>query len=114
MTISALTGLVPEWYTPSDQGEGDPASFELKPLTAPQIAKIQGEFDTESGEISGTGLYQAAVMGILAWRNVVNHEGETLKFSKRNIDTLPYATLIELGGQVIASSFMTEDERKNS
>ena len=114
MTIKALTGLVPEWYTPTSEDEDDnPASFEIKALTSPQIAKLQGEFHRETGEISGIGLYEAAVLGVINWRNVVNHEGEVLAFSRRNIDALPYTTIIELGGKVLANSFMSDDDQKN-
>lgn len=114
MTIKALTGLVPEWFTPEDEKEAsDPAEFLLRPLKAPQVAKLQGEFHRESGEISGKGLYEAAVAGIADWKNVVNHEGNTLKFTRTNIDVLPYALLLELGGQVLSRSFMTGEDEKN-
>jgi hypothetical protein len=114
MTIKALTGLVPEWYTPTSEEDADnPASFEIMALTSPQIAKLQGEFDRETGEISGVGLYESAVLGIKNWRNVTNHEGEVLAFSRRNIDLLPYTTIIEVGGKVLANSFVTEDDQKN-
>ena len=115
MTIKALTGLVPEWFTPEGEKEdSDPAEFLLRPLRAPQVAKLQGEFHSESGEISGKGLYEAAVAGITDWKNVVNHEGKVLKFNKVNLDLLPYALILELGGHVLARSFMTDEDEKNS
>ena len=115
MSIKALTGLVPEWFTPEGEGEAtDPATFEIMALTPPQIAKIQQHFDGETGAINGEGLYKAAVMGIRNWRGVEDHKGEALKFNKRNIDTLPYTLLLELGGQIIANSFLSEEDEKNS
>lgn len=115
MTVKALTGLVPEWYTPSDQeGASEPAEFQLKPLTSPQIAKLQKYFNNETGEIGGEGLYEAAVMGVIAWKNVSDHDDKPLRFSTRGVQQLPYALLIELGGQVLANSFITEGDEKNS
>ena len=115
MSIKALTGLVPEWFTPEGEKEdSDPAEFLLRALKAPQVAKLQGEFNNESGNISGKGLYDAAVMGITDWKNVTNHEGKPLKFTRANIDVLPYALVLELGGQVLASSFLTGEDEKNS
>ncbi len=114
MTVKALTGLVPEWWTPdSEKEDSDPAEFLLRPLKAPQIAKLQGEFHSESGEISGKGLYEAAVAGIADWKNVVNHEGKPLKFTRSNIDVLPYVLILELGGQILSRSFLTGEDEKN-
>jgi len=115
MTVKALTGLVPEWFTPEGEKEdSDPAEFLLRPLKAPQVAKLQGEFHAESGNISGKGLYEAAVVGIADWKNVINHEGKVLKFTRSNIDSLPYTLILELGGQVLATSFMSGEDEKNS
>ena len=114
MTVKALTGLVPEWYTPASEVDEDtPAEFHIKPLTAPQIAGIQGEFDRETGEISGNGLYEAARMGVIGWKNVTDHNDRTLKYSKRTLDQLPYAIVLELGGKVLELSFLTDEEVKN-
>jgi hypothetical protein len=115
MSIKALTGLVPEWFTPEGEKEAsDPAEFLLRPLKAPQVAKLQGYFNSESGEISGAGLYEAAVVGITDWKNVYNHEGKSLKFTRSNLDSLPYALILELGGQVLSRSFMSDEDEKNS
>lgn len=115
MTIKALTGLVPEWFTPDGEKEdSDPAEFLIRPLNAPVIAKLQSNFNSETGGISGKGLYEAAVAGVTDWKNVVNHEGKLLKYSRRNLDSLPYELLLELGGQILANSFLTEDDEKNS
>ena len=115
MTIKALTGLVPQWYTPkSEEDEGGEVSkFELTPLTSPQIAKLQRHFNRETGEVTGEGLYEAAKLGITAWDNVQDQDGNPFAFSKKNIDVLPYATLVELGGEILASSFVTGDDEKN-
>lgn len=114
MTIKATTGLMPAWYTPKGQeGEDAPASFELAPLKSPQIAGLQNEFNRVTGEVSGKGLYEAAKLGITGWKNFNDHEGNALEFSKANIDVIPYHVLVELGGEVLASSFLSEEDAKN-
>lgn len=115
MTIKALTGLVPEWYTPKDEeGKSEPAEFNLKPLTSPQVAKLQSYFNLESGEISGTGLYEAALMAVIGWRNITDHEDKPLPCNQVNLKKLPYAVLIELGGESLSRSFITDEDEKNS
>ena len=114
MTIKATTGLIPQWYTPTSESEDDkPTRFELTPLTTPQIAKLQGEFSRETGEVSGVGLYEAAKIGVTAWENFEDHEGNPVKFSKANVDKIPYVILIELGGEVLANSFLKDEDEKN-
>ena len=114
MAIKATTGLVPHWYTPaSEEDDDNPASFEITPLKSPQIAGLQSEFDRATGEISGRGLYEAAKMGVTNWKNVNDHEGKALPFSRANIDVIPYQVLVELGGEVLASSFLTGEDEKN-
>jgi hypothetical protein len=115
MAIKALTGLQPEWFIPASQeGESDAAEFYLKPLTAPEVAKIQSQFDPDTGSISGIGLYEAAVSGVIDWRNVNDHGDKPLNFSRRNIDLLPYALILELGGEVLGKSLLTGEDEKNS
>jgi hypothetical protein len=115
MAIKALTGLVPEWYTPANQeGESEPARFNLKPLTSPQVAKLQSFFNLETGEISGSGLYESAILSIIGWENVTDHEGKALKCNSINAKKLPYEILIELGGVALSNSFLSDDDEKNS
>ena len=115
MSIKALTGLVPEWYTPEGQDDDpNPTAFLLTPLKAPQVAKLQKYFDGVTGEIGGEGLYEAAVMGVTDWRNVIDHEDKPLRFTRRNFEMLPYEKLLLIGGQVLANSFLTEGDEKNS
>lgn len=115
MSIKALTGLLPEWYTPDGQDDdANPSSFELTPLKAAQIATLQKYFNAVTGAIGGEGLYNAAVMGITNWKNIVDHEDKPLKFNRRNMNFLPYETLIVIGGEVLANSFLTGDDEKNS
>jgi len=115
MADTALKGLVPEWFTPEDQEHDDaPARYKLKPLKPPQIARLQKEFDSETGAIGAVGLYEAAKSGIVGWENVNDQEGRELRYTRVNIDELPYSRILELGGQILANSFLTGTDEKNS
>ena len=42
MSITANTGLVPEWFTPEDEkGKDDAARIKVKPLDSKQMVEIQ-------------------------------------------------------------------------
>ncbi len=115
MTDTSLKGLAPEWFTPEDQeNEEAPARYNLRPLKPPQIAKLQAHFDGETGAVTALGLYEAAKSGIIGWENVNDQEGNPMKFTRANIDEIQYGRLLELGGQILANSFLTEDDEKNS
>lgn len=114
MTVTALTGLVPEWYTPDDEkGSDTPAEFKLVPLTTPQMAQVQTHFDMKEERVKATGLYLACEFGLRGWKNVIDHEGNELKFSRSRIATLAIDLAAELGGQIIASSLLSGDDEKN-
>ena len=115
MSIKALTGLVSEWFTPADEvGKEDATEFNLQPLTTPQMARIQAHFDAATGSISAVGLYTACEFGLKGWRNLLDHEGNDLKFNKRRLDVLPIEIVAEVGGQIIANSVLTDEDEKNS
>lgn len=114
MADTSLKGLAPEWFTPEDQENDDnPARYHLRPLKPPQIAKLQQHFNGETGAIGALGLYEAAKAGIVDWENVNDQEGDPMKFTRANIDELQYGRLLEIGGQVLANSFLTGEDRKN-
>ncbi len=115
MADTALRGLAPEWFTPEDQEHDDaPARYKLKALKPPQVARLQKEFNADTGAVGALGLYGAAKDGIVDWENVNDQEGNPLRFTRANIDELPYARILELGGQVLANSFLTGEDEKNS
>lgn len=111
--MKALTGLVPEWFSPETLEEGDEAEFEVTPLNQRTLADIQNHFDNESGIMRPTGYFTAFEIGCTNWRGVTDQEGNEFKFNKRNMIRIPIKVAMEVGAQVINVSALTEDERKN-
>ena len=113
MSITALTGLVPEWFTPEvEKGSDDAARFKLKPLDSKQMVEIQGHRQPEGG-IAAEGLYRSFEMSLMDWENVNDVQGKALKCTRTNIKAIPIEIIAECGAQAIAISFISEDEEKN-
>jgi len=113
MSITALTGLVPEWYMPDSEKESDdPARFKLKPLDSKQMVEIQA-FHQATGGISPEGLYRSMEISILEWENVNDVNGKKLKCTRHNVKFIPVETIAEIGAHAISISFLSEDEEKN-
>jgi len=114
MTVTALTGLVPEWFTPKDEeDEDEQTKFKLHPLTTPQMAQIQVHYNVEAQRIVATGLYLACQFGVKDWENLLDHEGHQMKFSKASLDVVPIELIAELGARILAMSVLTGEEEKN-
>lgn len=111
--MKALTGLVPEWFSPETLEEGDEAQFEVTPLNQRRLADIQNHFDPEAGTMRPTGYYMAFEIGCTNWRGVTDQDGKDFPFSLRNMNKIPIKVAMEVGAQVINVSALTEDERKN-
>lgn len=111
--MKALTGLVPEWFSPETLDDGDAAEFEVTPLNQRTLAEIQNHFDQDTGAMKPTGYFMAYDLGCTNWRNVTDQDGEEYKFNLRNKANIPIKVACEIGAQVINVSAMTEDERKN-
>lgn len=113
MSITALTGLVPEWFTPDSQKDSDdPARFKVKPLDSKQMVEIQA-FHQESGGIAPAGLYRSMEISILEWENVNDANGKRLKCTRHNVKAIPIEIIAEVGAHAISVSFMSEDDEKN-
>lgn len=114
MSITANTGLVPEWFTPEDQkNEDDPARIKVKPLDSKQMVEIQA-FSKEDGGIAAEGLYRAFEISLVDWENINDAQGKALKCTRTNIKALPIQVIAEAGAHAISISFLSEDETKNS
>lgn len=113
MSIQALTGLVPEWFTPDSERESDDAArFKLKPLDSKQMVEIQA-FHKEGGGIAPEGLYRAMEISILEWENVLGINDKPLKCTRHNVKAIPIEIIAEVGAHAISISFLSEDDEKN-
>lgn len=120
MSLRALVGIEPEWWTPETQKNDDngdpadsPASFHLWPLTGPQMLEVQEFFDFENQTIKGPGLLRACKYGLRNWRNIVDHTGKDVVFTRNALDKLPAEVLAGAGAQIIANSVIDEEAEKN-
>lgn len=113
MSITALTGLVPEWYTPDSEKEKDDAArFKVKPLDSKQMVEIQA-YHKEGGGISPEGLYRSMEISILEWENVLGVNDKPLKCTRGNVKAIPIEIIAEVGAHAISISFLDEDAEKN-
>lgn len=112
--MKALTGLVPEWFSPSQLEDGDEAEFEVSPITQRRVAEVQNHYDMKEMEMRPTGYYLAFELGCTGWKGVTDAEGKELKFSLLNLVKIPAKIAFEVGAKVIGISSLTEDDRKNS
>lgn len=116
MSIRALDGISPEWYTIPDQeecGEEDKAQFRIWPLTGPQLLEVNQHFELETSTIAGPGLYLAFKLGCKDWRNIKDRRDEEMKFSKLNFDYIPPQVLAQVGSRIVKISMLTEEELGN-
>ncbi len=121
MSIKALTGLVPEWYVPTDEKPedenaevaDDATSFYCFPLTQPQVLDIQQYYDSDEKAFNPTAYARAYTIGCRNWKNVFDHEGRSLKWSPVNMNMIPAAIMAEVGAYIISISVLGEDETKN-
>ena len=117
MSIQAMTGLVPEWYTPEvekdDANEESRASFHCFPLTQPQVLEVQQYYDSVKKDFIPTAYAVAYRLGCRGWKNVTDHEGKPLKWNPNNMDRIPAQILAEVGANIINISVMGADDEKN-
>jgi hypothetical protein len=114
MSITANTGLVPEWFTPTSQeGEDNPARFKVKPLDSKEMVEVQAFHTAEKG-IGAQGLYHAFEISIIEWENVNDGQGKALKCTRTNVKAIPIDVIAEAGAHAISISFLSDDEIKNS
>ena len=111
--MKALTGLVPEWFSPESLDDGDEAEFEVSPVSQHQLAEIQNHYDMVNNHMKPTGYMLAFEIGCTNWRGVTDHDGKDLPFSIRNLTKVPIKVACEIGAQVVNVSSLTEDDRKN-
>ena len=120
MSVKALTGLLPEWYTlESELNEnGDPvddaAAFYVVPLTQVQVLELQGEhMDMEAEMMKASGFAAAFRIGCKDWRNVVDDQGNPLPWNRANATHIAAQHQQEVGIKIFNISIFTEDDLKN-
>ena len=131
MAIKAVEGLVPVWYVPAsekikeadDEGNEkeviapDATEFKLKPLNREQMdVVLEGASQTEAGnlKLNSRGIGYALRYGLVDWKNFTDSQGREIKCTHPNFTKLPWGIGIELAGEIVNQSFMSEEDSKNS
>ncbi len=120
MALRALTGLVPEWYTPEEErGANNAAEFYLTPLTRLQFIEVMSLcLPAPDGQVGVAMTYKARELalqyGLTDWKNVEDKDGGSLPFSRDNVGTIPGEILNELSGKIIEDASVLEADRKKS
>ncbi len=116
MAIKAIDPdkLTPFWHTPEGQGDGEPTSFELRPMDGMEYSYALPGI-TKDGVAGDTVKY---ILGrcLLGWRNFENGKGPVKFYSnvQKNMQVMPPALQMELVGVIIDASELDGIERKNS
>lgn len=119
MSVRALTGLAPEWYTPDDQKDDErPTRYKIKPLDGLQFLEVAA-----NGEIAPDGSFTPnhagrlllLRYGIKDWENVDDaaKDGKPLKFNLARIKFLPVPHLVELSNVLLERSALGAQDQKN-
>ncbi|MBL4709761.1 MAG: hypothetical protein JKY48_15110 [Flavobacteriales bacterium] len=117
MAITAITGLVAQWYTPEQSGDDEQkTAFEIKPLNGLVAMEVLAEAHADANDnihISGKAMQKILKHGLIDWRNLNDDTGKTLKFSVGNFSRVPALVLKDLATEIITISQLTGEEIKN-
>ena len=117
MAIKVKSKIVPVWYTPkSEEKEENPASFKLKPLNGLEYTDVIANTSNDAGgesKLSERGVRLAIKHGLLDAKNLIDEHGNEIKLKHVGHGVLPMNILIELAGQIIDLSSMSDDDIKN-
>lgn len=124
MSIRAVKGVTPEWYTPaSEMVEGDDgaliapegaARFQLRPLTQMQLHEVMPEVNFEREHITRRGIEMCLRYGLTDWQGVEDDDGAALPCTFENAQRLPYYLHQELASQMVLKANISEDDEKKS
>lgn len=110
MAITAMTGLVPEWFSPAQPECERMTRLLLKPLNGIEHLSVQNELAahriTDAQRI-------ALKTGIIDWENIDDESGQPVRFTRENIDLLPVGILAEVSMRIISISRLGESTAKN-
>ena len=115
MAIRALSGLVPEWYTPAGQDDdASPTRFQIRPLNGRELGMVSDHISIADNRmlIAAEGVDRCRAMGLQDWENLEGENGP-LRFSRNAMDLLPVGIRRELASKIVTISYLSDDNRKN-
>src|SRR5579885_496578 len=108
----------PTWYTlVEDRGTALPSQFQIRQLDGVEMQSVcwsknaRGEWDLDADSCR-----HALLCGLLGWRDFRDEEGE-IAFNRqepeKNLEYLTTQQVAELAVEIVVSSTLTEEQRKN-
>lgn len=115
--INAVTGLIPEWYTPVSEAETETNAtrFELTPLNGSDFLEVM-----MNGDISADGSFVPNFKGrmIMIGRGLTNWENfggvgaQGIEFSYDKIKMVPAGIQAEISSEIMNRSAMAAEAKK--
>lgn len=110
MAITAISGLVAEWYTPNQPDSERVTRFKLRPLNGLQNLEISAEIGAHR---VGEAQKLALRYGLVDWENLDDEHGRPVPFGLDKLVQLPVDVLSDLAIRIIRGSRLDDDARKN-
>ncbi len=113
MSIRAIEGLVPAWYTPAGQDDVAPARFKLRPLDGEQYGDVADHVGVINDDvrISSKGIGICLRHALVDWDNFEGSDGP-VPFSIHAQRLIPYTVRAELATHVFVASGVSDDQKK--
>lgn len=117
MTIEALEGLTPEWFTrPGQDKDNDPVTrLRIRPLDGAEYGVV-ANFLELAGKlvfIRSTGRTLCLQMVLLDWESFSNSDGP-VKFSIDNMRLIPHEIRMKIVARIVAISHLDPEQERNS
>lgn len=112
--IRGIKKVAPTWYTPiAEEDEEMPTRFKLRPLTPPQLESClvtsgSGGFSFPPSKYSEILRY-----GLVEWDGFTDEDDVVIECHPRNHHRIPMRIRMELAGELLVMSQLTEDDQKN-
>lgn len=110
MAITAMTGLVPEWFEPEQPESERRTRILLKPLNGMEHLSVQNELAMRR---TSDAQKLALELGVVGWENIDDAAGNPLPFSRESVWLLPVSVLAQAAMRIINISRLSESTAKN-
>jgi len=115
VTINKLS--LRDYILPSQADDTNPTRYKIRPMNGMEHMDVLSITDLdENGHMryKGPALKKVINYGLKGWENLLNSDGEEVKFSPAEINNLSPIDLHYIATEIINISELTGDERKNS
>ena len=95
------------------EGADDLTEFQFIPLRGSRLDEVMDGMNRDTGMLSPKGTKAALRHGVKDWRNLLDLEGNEIKFSPVEFENFSYSTRLNLASYVLSISKMTDEDIKN-